>query len=82
MYLICKVLAIFNITVSATVRELNISFNNIGDDGISVIIEVLQYENVLTELKVKECGLSMKGIIYYNTQLIISIWSAICYTHT
>ena len=54
---------IFNITVSTAIRELNISFNNIGDDGISVIIEVLQYENVLTELKVEECGLSMEGML-------------------
>ena len=62
----------FNITVSATLRELKISFNNIGSDGISVIIEVLQYENVLTELNVKECGLSMEGS-YYNAELKIRV---------
>ena len=62
----------FNIAVSATLRELNISFNNIGDDGISVIIEVLQYENMLTELNVKECGLSMEGS-YYNIELKIRV---------
>ena len=71
----------FNITVSATLRELKISFNNIGNDGISVIIEVLQYENVLTELNVEESGLSMEGS-YYNAELKIRVcsWSDIYYT--
>ena len=62
----------FNIAVSATLRELNVSFNNIADDGISVIIEVLQYENMLTELNVKECGLSMEGS-YYNAELKMKV---------
>jgi len=33
----------------------------IGDDGMSLISNELQYNNILTELMVAECGLSAKG---------------------
>ena len=47
--------------VNHTLQELNISFNNIGDDGIAVISEVLQHNKSLTTLRVDWCGLSAKG---------------------
>ena len=47
---------------SASLRVLDVSSNPIGDDGISLISSELQYNNVLTKLKVAECGLSTKGI--------------------
>ena len=47
---------------SASLRILDVSSNPIGDDGILLISSELQYNNVLTKLKVAECGLSTKGI--------------------
>ena len=49
------------ITGSPSLRELDVSYNNIGDDGISLC---LQYINTLTELSVIGCGLSAKGSVY------------------
>ena len=46
---------------NCTLQELNVGFNTIGDDGISVIVEQLQKITSLTELVVMECGLSVKG---------------------
>lgn len=46
-----------------TLQELNVSRNDIGDDGISVIVEQLQHINTLTKLHVERCGLSMKGTV-------------------
>ena len=39
------------------------SHNDIGDEGITIISEVLQHNKSLTKLKVEECGLSMKGTV-------------------
>ena len=41
------------ITGSATLRVLNVSLNDIGDDGMAVISEALQHNKSLTILK---CG--------------------------
>ena len=50
------------ITGSASLRELDVNYNpNIGDDGMSLISSELQYNNILTELRVERCGLSVKG---------------------
>ena len=49
------------ITGSPSLRVLNVSFNDIGDDGISLC---LQHINTLTELRVAHCGLSAKGSVY------------------
>ena len=51
------------ITGSATLRELNVSWNDIGDDGMAVISEALQHNKSLTTLWVKCCGLSVKGTV-------------------
>ena len=48
---------------NCTLQELNVSFNDIGDDGISVIVEQLQHITTLTELDVRRCGLFMKGTV-------------------
>ncbi|XP_065898529.1 NACHT, LRR and PYD domains-containing protein 3-like isoform X2 [Dysidea avara] len=50
-------------TSSASLRELDISYNCIGDDGMSLISSELCYNNVLTELWVGKCGLTAKGAI-------------------
>ena len=46
---------------SATLRILDVSFNDIGDDGMAVISEALQNNKSLTKLTVFKCGLSVKG---------------------
>ena len=51
------------ITGSATLRVLDVSINDIGDDGITVISEALQHNKSLTTLKVAKCGLSVKGTV-------------------
>ena len=56
----CLMLAII-ITGSIALRELNVSYNNIGNKGISVITEGLQYNKTLTKLDVLTCGLTAKG---------------------
>ena len=53
------------ITGSATLRVLNVSFNDIGDDGMAVISEALQHNKSLTTLKLVQCGLSVKGTVVY-----------------
>ena len=47
--------------VTPTFKELIINHNYIGDDGMAVISEVLQYNSSLTTMHVAECGLSVKG---------------------
>ena len=54
------------ITGSTTLRELDVSWNDIGDNGISVITEGLQSNKTLTKLTVSECGFSVKGTVLYN----------------
>ena len=51
------------LTGSATLRVLDISENNIGDKGMAIISEALQYNKSLTELGVAGCGLSVKGTV-------------------
>ena len=48
---------------NCTLQVLNVSYNSIGDDGISVIVEQLQYITTLTKLYVRTCGFSVKGTI-------------------
>ena len=49
---------------STTLRELDISYNDIGDNGISVITEGLQSNKILTKLNVSGCRFSLKGRYY------------------
>ena len=48
---------------NCSLHNLNVCYNNIGDDGISVIVEQLQHITTLTTLLVVECGLSAKGTV-------------------
>jgi len=54
------------ITGSTTLRELDVSWNDIGDNGISVITEGLQSNTTLAKLDVSVCGLSVKGTVLYK----------------
>jgi len=51
------------ITGSDTLRVLNVSRNDIGDDGMAVISETLQHNKSLTKLWMGYCGLSLKGTV-------------------
>ena len=46
---------------STTLRVLDVSWNDIGDDGMAVISEALQNNKSLTTLDVRLCELSVKG---------------------
>ena len=54
------------ITGSTTLRELDVSWNNNGDNWISVITEGLQSNNSLSKLKLTWCDLSVKGTVLYK----------------
>ena len=41
--------------------HLDISFNNIGDDGVRHVTEGLQQNDTLTELELYNCKISLKG---------------------
>ena len=49
-----------------TLRELDVGFNYIGDNGISVITERLLSNKTLTKLVVSSCELSVKGTVLYK----------------
>ena len=51
------------VTGSATLRVLDVSFNDIGDEGMGIISEALQHNKSLTTLGVGRCGLSVKGTV-------------------
>jgi len=51
------------ITGGTTLRELDVSWNDLGDNGISVITEGLQCNKTLTKLDVSDGGLSVKGTV-------------------
>ena len=51
---------------SNTLRELDVSLNAIGDNGISVITEWLLSNKTLTKLNVSYCNLSVKGTVLYK----------------
>ena len=52
------------ITGSTTLRELDLSYNDIGDNGISVITEWLLSNKLLRSMNVSCCDFSVKGTSY------------------
>ena len=56
------------ITGSATLRVLDVGYNDIGDEVISEALQhnkslTLQHNKSLTTLEVAKCGLSVKGTV-------------------
>ena len=49
------------VTGSTTLRELDVSRNDIGDNGISVITKGLQSNKTLTKLNVSQCHVTKEG---------------------
>ena len=54
------------ITGSTTLRSLDVTANDIGDEGIAMISEALQGSKTFTMLGVAGCELSVKGMASYN----------------
>ena len=53
--------------VNNSLQKLIMSWNDIGDDGMSSVADGLQYNKSLTLLGVHHCGLSVKGTVVYKT---------------
>ena len=49
------------IIIGNTLKELKVHYNNIGDNGISVITEGLQSSKTLRKLNVSVCYFAAKG---------------------
>ena len=54
-------LVIFLLFTGLTLRVLDASCNTIGDEGVSLIMEKSSH-NTITELRVENCGLSVKSM--------------------
>ena len=52
--------------VNNSLQKLDMSFNRIGDDGMSSVAEGLQHNNTLTKLGTWQCGYSVKGSVLYT----------------
>ena len=57
-----------------SLEQFNICYNNIGDDGLSVIVEQLQHITTLTTLNVAKCGLSVKGNVTYIAKIYSQLY--------
>ena len=49
------------IIIGNTLKELKVPYNNIGDNGVSVITEGLQSNKTLRKLNVSVCYFAAKG---------------------
>ena len=54
--------------VNNSLQELDVGYNSIGDDGISLVADGLQCNNTLTKLEVQECEFSVKGTVVFKTE--------------
>ena len=54
--------------VNNSLQELDMSSNQIGDDGMSSVADGLQCNNTLTKLDVMSCAFSVKGTVMYKTE--------------
>ena len=54
------------VITGTTLRELDVGYNDIGDNGISVITEWLLSNKTLTRLDISNCELSVKGTVLYK----------------
>ena len=51
------------LNITPTLDCLNMSMNDIGDEGMAIISEALQHNKSFTILRVMKCGLSVKGTV-------------------
>ena len=55
------------LNVTPTLQSLDMSNNDIGDEGMAIISEALQHNKSLIRLFVSGCGLSVKGTVVCKT---------------
>ena len=55
--------------VNNSLQVLKMSYNDIGDEGISSVAEGLKHNKTLTMLNIENCGLSVKGTVVYKTRV-------------
>jgi len=55
--------------VNNSLQVLKMSYNDIGDEGISSVAEGLKHNKTLTNLNIGNCGLSVKGTVVYKTKV-------------
>ena len=60
-----RICVCYIITGNTTLRELDVCFNDISDNGISMITEWLLSNKTLTYLNVSWCYFTVKGTILY-----------------
>jgi len=46
-------------------EELDMRWNDIGDDGMSLVADGLKLNSTLTKLDIRECGMTAEGMIIY-----------------
>ena len=56
---------------NCTLQLLNVCGNDIGDDGISVIVEQLEHITTVTMLMVAGCRLSVKGTVVCVRRILV-----------
>ena len=49
-----------------SLEELDMRWNDIGDDGMSLVADGLKLNRTLTKLDIRECGLTAEGMIIYT----------------
>ena len=60
-------------------NTLSVCYNNIGDDGVSMIVEALQGNNTITEFMVDDCGISVKGIVHCLYAIVLCMRAHTCH---
>ena len=58
----------YHFTGITTLRVLNIGRNEIGDEGAAILSKEIQNKNLITELSVAVCRLSVRGT-YISSQV-------------
>ena len=57
--------------VNNSLKEFDMGYNAIGNDGMSSVADGLQHNKTLTNLNVRWCGFSVKGTVVYKTEFKI-----------
>ena len=52
------------LNITSTLQRLDMSDNDIGDEGMVITSEALQHNKSLTTLEVEGCDLSVKGTLW------------------
>lgn len=64
--------------VTSSLEVLDVSRNDIGDNGISVILKELHFNNTLSKLTMENCRLSMRGIFILILAILYGCMFSFC----